>query len=95
MNTSAASPSGLSQGAGPVRLHSQAPLMRVLQLYAGLQPCPHLTCPLCYPHPVTQGNTVSCMGPYKGLKQIRRIVEDCIKVGVKRCLTRGLKEVEV
>lgn len=25
------------------------------------------------------GNTVSAMGPYKGLKQLRRIVEDCIK----------------
>ncbi|KAG2500856.1 hypothetical protein HYH03_001617 [Edaphochlamys debaryana] len=28
---------------------------------------------------LVQGNTVSAMGPYKGLKQIRRIVEDCIK----------------
>eukprot|EP00983_Pelagomonas_calceolata_P106023 1159189-Pelagomonas_calceolata.AAC.5 len=26
-----------------------------------------------------QGNTVSAMGPYKGLKALRRIVEDCIK----------------
>ena len=26
-----------------------------------------------------QGTTVSAMGPYKGLKQVRRIVEDCIK----------------
>jgi ribosomal RNA assembly protein len=26
-----------------------------------------------------QGNTVSAMGPYKGLKSLRRIVEDCIK----------------
>lgn len=25
-----------------------------------------------------QGNTVSAMGPYKGLKALRRIVEDCI-----------------
>ena len=25
------------------------------------------------------GNTVSAMGPYKGLKTLRRIVEDCIK----------------
>ncbi|KAL1915555.1 uncharacterized protein VTP21DRAFT_6679 [Calcarisporiella thermophila] len=28
---------------------------------------------------MVQGNTVSCMGPYKGLKQIRRIVLDCMK----------------
>ncbi|KAK7853377.1 krr1 small subunit processome component like protein, partial [Quercus suber] len=28
--------------------------------------------------PVHQGNTVSTMGSFKGLKQIRRIVEDCI-----------------
>lgn len=28
---------------------------------------------------VVQGNTVSAMGPYKGLKQLRPIVEDCIK----------------
>ncbi|PNW74826.1 hypothetical protein CHLRE_12g508200v5 [Chlamydomonas reinhardtii] len=28
---------------------------------------------------LVQGNTVSAMGPYKGLKQLRRIVEDCIK----------------
>lgn len=28
---------------------------------------------------LVQGNTVSCMGPYKGLKILRRIVEDCIK----------------
>ncbi|CAN6674867.1 Krr1p small subunit processome component [Trichomonascus vanleenenianus] len=28
---------------------------------------------------LVQGNTVSCMGPYKGLKEIRRIVEDCMK----------------
>lgn len=27
---------------------------------------------------LVQGNTVSAMGPYKGLKQVRRIVEDCI-----------------
>ena len=26
-----------------------------------------------------QGNTVSTMGPYKGLKEIRRIVIDCMK----------------
>jgi hypothetical protein len=26
-----------------------------------------------------QGNTVSAMGPWKGLKAVRRIVEDCIK----------------
>ena len=25
------------------------------------------------------GNTVSAMGPFKGLKTLRRIVEDCIK----------------
>lgn len=24
------------------------------------------------------GNTVSAMGPYKGLKTVRRVVEDCI-----------------
>lgn len=28
---------------------------------------------------MVQGNTVSAMGPWKGLKQVRRIVEDCIK----------------
>mmetsp|Transcript_9561 Transcript_9561/g.24436 ORF Transcript_9561/g.24436 Transcript_9561/m.24436 type:complete len:422 (+) Transcript_9561:3987-5252(+) len=28
---------------------------------------------------LVQGNTVSAMGPYKGLKALRRIVEDCIK----------------
>ena len=28
---------------------------------------------------LVQGNTVSCMGPYKGLKQLRTIVIDCMK----------------
>lgn len=28
---------------------------------------------------MVQGNTVSAMGPWKGLKQIRRVAEDCIK----------------
>eukprot|EP00873_Tetraselmis_striata_P039058 jgi/Tetstr1/459322/TSEL_004717.t1 len=28
---------------------------------------------------LVQGNTVSAMGSYKGLKQVRRVVEDCIK----------------
>ncbi|KAH3681022.1 hypothetical protein WICMUC_000003 [Wickerhamomyces mucosus] len=28
---------------------------------------------------LVQGNTVSCMGPFKGLKEIRRVVEDCMK----------------
>lgn len=28
---------------------------------------------------LVQGNTVSSMGPYVGLKQIRRVVEDCIR----------------
>jgi len=28
---------------------------------------------------LVQGNTVSTMGSYKGIKQVRRIVEDCIK----------------
>ncbi|GIL47748.1 hypothetical protein Vafri_3931 [Volvox africanus] len=28
---------------------------------------------------LVQGNTVAAMGPYKGLKQIRKVVEDCIK----------------
>lgn len=28
---------------------------------------------------LVQGNTVSCMGPYKGLKQLRAIVLDCMK----------------
>ncbi len=28
---------------------------------------------------LVQGNTVACMGPYKGLKIARRIVEDCLK----------------
>lgn len=31
----------------------------------------------CYIH--VQGNTVSCMGDYKGLKVTRRIIEDCMK----------------
>lgn len=28
---------------------------------------------------LVQGNTVSCMGPFKGLKVVRRVVEDCMK----------------
>ncbi|CAN8070279.1 unnamed protein product [Agarophyton chilense] len=28
---------------------------------------------------LVQGNTVACMGSYKGLKQARRIIEDCMK----------------
>ena len=28
---------------------------------------------------MVQGNTVSTMGPYKGLKEVRKIVIDCIK----------------
>ncbi|KAE8224681.1 hypothetical protein CF319_g2477 [Tilletia indica] len=28
---------------------------------------------------MVQGNTVSCMGPFKGLKDVRRIVLDCMK----------------
>ncbi|QEU60309.1 Krr1 [Kluyveromyces lactis] len=28
---------------------------------------------------LVQGNTVSVMGPYKGLKEVRRVVEDCMK----------------
>lgn len=28
---------------------------------------------------MVQGNTVSAMGPYKGLKDLRRIVLDCMK----------------
>ena len=27
---------------------------------------------------LVQGNTVSCMGPYKGLKEVRRIITDCL-----------------
>jgi len=27
---------------------------------------------------MVQGNTVSAMGPYKGLKEVRRIIEDCM-----------------
>ena len=27
---------------------------------------------------IVQGNTVSAMGPYKGLKEVRRVVEDCL-----------------
>jgi ribosomal RNA assembly protein len=27
---------------------------------------------------MVQGNTVSAMGPYKGLKEVRRVVEDCM-----------------
>ncbi|SCV02804.1 LANO_0G00342g1_1 [Lachancea nothofagi CBS 11611] len=28
---------------------------------------------------LVQGNTVSAMGPFKGLKEVRRVVEDCMK----------------
>uniref|UniRef100_A0A7S3ABX5 KRR-R motif-containing protein 1 n=1 Tax=Haptolina ericina TaxID=156174 RepID=A0A7S3ABX5_9EUKA len=28
---------------------------------------------------MVQGNTVACMGPYKGLKQVRKLVEDCMR----------------
>lgn len=28
---------------------------------------------------LVQGNTVSAMGPYKGLKEVRRVAEDCMK----------------
>lgn len=28
---------------------------------------------------LVQGNTVAAMGPYKGLKQVRQVVEDCMK----------------
>lgn len=28
---------------------------------------------------LVQGNTVSVMGPWKGLKTVRRIVEDCMR----------------
>ncbi|KAK7204422.1 hypothetical protein BZA70DRAFT_305223 [Myxozyma melibiosi] len=28
---------------------------------------------------LVQGNTVAAMGPYKGLKEVRRVVEDCMK----------------
>lgn len=28
---------------------------------------------------LVQGTTVSCMGPYKGLKEVRRVVEDCMR----------------
>jgi len=28
---------------------------------------------------LVQGNTVACMGGFKGLKQVRRIVLDCMK----------------
>lgn len=31
----------------------------------------------CYINP--RGNTVSCMGSFKGLKKVRRIIEDCMK----------------
>lgn len=27
---------------------------------------------------LVQGNTVACMGPFKGLKEVRRIIEDCM-----------------
>jgi len=27
---------------------------------------------------LVQGNTVSCMGGYKGLKEVRKVVEDCM-----------------
>ncbi|RBQ74594.1 hypothetical protein FVER14953_06170 [Fusarium verticillioides] len=42
---------------------------------------------------LVHGNTVSVMGPYKGLKEIRRIVEDCManlhpiySIKVRNCL---------
>ena len=28
---------------------------------------------------LVQGNTVSCMGPHKGLKQVRKLIEDCMR----------------
>jgi ribosomal RNA assembly protein len=28
---------------------------------------------------MVQGNTVSAMGPYKGLKEVRRVAEDCMR----------------
>ena len=28
---------------------------------------------------LVQGNTVSCMGGYKGLKEVRRVIEDCMQ----------------
>jgi ribosomal RNA assembly protein len=28
---------------------------------------------------LVQGNTVSAMGPYQGLRAVRQIVEDCLK----------------
>ena len=28
---------------------------------------------------LVQGNTVSCMGGYKGLKEVRKVVEDCMR----------------
>jgi rRNA processing protein Krr1/Pno1 len=28
---------------------------------------------------IVKGNTVAAMGSFKGLKQVRRVVEDCIK----------------
>jgi rRNA processing protein Krr1/Pno1 len=39
----------------------------------------HCVCCLTRQNNLVQGNTVSAMGTYKGLKAVRRIVEDCIK----------------
>jgi ribosomal RNA assembly protein len=50
-------------------------LLHTLTVADGLQAIELLT--QCYV--LVQGTTVSAMGPYKGLKEVRRIILDCMK----------------
>ena len=47
-----------------------------------------------------QGNTVSVLGPHKGLKQVRNVVMDCMKKGcvpdmAEACSVRTAERVEL